>query len=44
MVNKVVVAGSSHAKEFHAYREAAIAQTFNLDEVCQRILNADGAS
>lgn len=44
LVNKVVVAGFSHAKEFHAYREAAIAQTFNLDEVCQRILNADGAS
>ena len=44
LVNKVVVAGFSHAKEFHACREAAIAQTFNLDEVCQRILNADGAS
>lgn len=44
LVNKVVVAGFSPAKEFHACREAAIAQTFNLDEVCQRILNADGAS
>lgn len=42
--NKVIVAGFSHAKEFHEYREAAIAETFNLDEVCQRILNADGAS
>lgn len=44
LVNKVIVAGFSHAKEFHEYREAAIAEKFNLDEVCQRILNADGAS
>ena len=42
--NKVVVAGFSKAKEFQEYREAAIAQEFNLDEVDQRILNADGAS
>lgn len=42
--NKVVVAGFSKAKEFHEYREALIAQAFNLDEVSQRILNADGAS
>lgn len=42
--NKVVVAGFAKAKEFHEYREAAIAETFNLDEVSQRILNADGAS
>lgn len=42
--DKVVVAGFSSAKEFHEYREAAIAQKFNLDEVNQRILNADGAS
>ena len=38
------VAGFSKAKEFQEYREAAIAQKFNLDEVDQRILNADGAS
>ncbi len=44
LVNKVVVAGFSRAKEFHEYREAAIASKFNLDEVSQRILNADGAS
>ena len=44
LVNKVIVAGFSHAKEFHEYRVAAIAEKFNLDEVCQRILNADGAS
>ena len=44
LVNKVIIAGFSHAKEFHEYREAAIAEKFNLDEVCQRILNADGAS
>ena len=42
--NKVVVAGFSKAKEFHEYREAAIGRMFNLDEVSQRILNADGAS
>lgn len=41
--NKVVVAGFAKAKEFHEYREAAIAEKFNLDEVTQRILNADGA-
>ena len=42
--NKVVVAGFSKAKEFHEYREAAIGSMFDLDEVSQRILNADGAS
>lgn len=42
--NKVVVAGFSKAKEFHEYREAVIAQEFELDGVRQRILNADGAS
>lgn len=42
--NKVVVAGFAGAKEFHEYREAAIAQEYNLDEVSERILNADGAS
>ena len=41
---KVVVAGFEGAKEFQEYREAAIARIFNLDEVRQRILNADGAS
>lgn len=44
LANKVIVAGFAHAKEFHEYREAAIASMFNLDEVRQRILNADGAS
>ena len=42
--DKVVVAGFARAKEFHEYREAAIAETYNLEEVCERILNADGAS
>ena len=42
--NKVVVAGFSKAKEFQEYREAVIAQEFDLNEVSQRILNADGAS
>lgn len=41
---KVVVAGFEGAKVFHEYREAAIAQKYNLDEVDERILNADGAS
>jgi len=42
--DKVVVAGFAKAKEFHAYREAAIAEKYNLEEVSQRILNGDGAS
>lgn len=41
---KVVVAGFAGAKEFHEYREAAIAEKYNMDEICERILNADGAS
>lgn len=41
---KVVVAGFEGTKEFHEYREAAIAGKYNLDEVNERILNADGAS
>lgn len=40
---KVVVAGFSKSKEFQEYREAAIAQTYNLDETDIRIMNADGA-
>ena len=42
--DKVVVAGFEGAKKFHEYREAAIAEKYNLDEVNERILNADGAS
>ncbi len=42
--DKIVVAGFSGAKEFQEYREAAIAQKYDLNEVCERILNADGAS
>ena len=42
--NIVVTAGFAQAKEFHEYREAAIAEKYNLDEVRERILNADGAS
>lgn len=41
--NKVVVAGFSNAKEFQGYREAAIAETYNLAETEVRIMNADGA-
>lgn len=40
---KIVMAGIGNAKEFHEYREAAIAETFDLDETQVRILNADGA-
>lgn len=42
--DKVVVAGFADAKEFHECREAAIAEKYNLNEVNERILNADGAS
>ena len=42
--DKVVVAGFSKAKDFHDYREAAIAEKFDLTGVEVRILNADGAS
>lgn len=40
---KVVVAGFSKAKEFQAYREAAIAEKYNTDEIEVRLMNADGA-
>ena len=40
---KVVVAGFSKAKEFQAYREAAIAEKYNTDEIEIRLMNADGA-
>jgi len=40
---KVVVAGFSTSSEFQAYREAAIAEMYNMDEVELRIMNADGA-
>lgn len=40
----VVAAGFSKAKEFQEYREAVIAEKYNLDETEVRILNADGSS
>lgn len=40
--NKVVVAGFSGAKEFQEYWKTAIAQKYDLDEVCERSLNGDG--
>ena len=40
---KIVVAGFSKAKEFQAYREAAIAEKYNTDEIEVRLMNADGA-
>jgi hypothetical protein len=42
--NKVAVAGFEKAKIFHEYREARIAQKYNLDETEIRVLNGDGAS
>ncbi len=39
---KVAIAGFAKSKEFQDYREAAIADKFNLDEVETRILNGDG--
>ena len=41
---QVAVAGFSRSKEFQDYREAVIADKFNLDEVQTRILNGDGGS
>ena len=41
---KVAVAGFSKAKDFQEYREAAIAEIYNLDETEVRVLNGDGAS
>lgn len=40
----VVAAGFERSKEFQEYREAVIADTFNLDETETRILNGDGGS
>ena len=40
---KVVVAGFSSSKEFHEYREAAIAEKYDIDETLIRVMNADGA-
>lgn len=40
---KVVVAGFSKSKEFQEYREAAIAEKYNTDEIEIRLMNADGA-
>lgn len=44
LTNKVVVAGFSRAREFQEYREAAIAEKYDLNEVGLRVLNGDGAS
>ena len=40
---KVVVAGISNTIDFQNYREAAIAQRYNTDEIEMRLMNADGA-
>lgn len=41
---RVAAAGFAKTKEFQEYREAVIAERFNLDEVETRILNGDGGS
>lgn len=41
--NKVVVAGISTSREFQQYREAAIAEVYDTDEINIRLMNADGA-
>lgn len=41
---KVAAAGFAGSKDFQEYREAVIAEKFNLDEVETRILNGDGGS
>ena len=43
-VNKHSVAGMMNSQDFHAVKEANLAQTYNLDEIQYRILNGDGAS
>ena len=41
--NKVVVAGFARSKEFQEFREAAIAEKYNTDEIEIRLMNADGS-
>lgn len=42
-VNKHSVAGMMNSQEFHAAKEAKLAQVYKLDEISNRILNGDGA-
>lgn len=44
LVNKKVLAGMEKSEDFHKKREAQICQTYNTDEIQQRILNGDGGS
>ena len=41
--SKVVVAGFAKSKEFQEFREAAIAEKYNTDEIEVRLMNADGS-
>lgn len=41
---RLAVAGFSTSKEFIEYREAAIAEKYNTDDIEVRVLNADGAN
>lgn len=43
-VNKHTIAGMMTSNEFHAVKEAALAQKYNLDEIQYRILNGDGVN
>ena len=44
LANKKTLAGMESAREFHRKREACIEQTYNSDEIGQRILNGDGGT
>lgn len=44
LVGRKTLAGMEGSEEFHRKREAYIEQTYNVDEIGQRILNGDGGS
>lgn len=44
LVGKRMLAGMEKSEKFHEKREAQIRQTYNADEIGQRVLNGDGGS
>ena len=44
LVGKRMLAGMEKSEKFHEKREAQIWQTYNADEIGQRVLNGDGGS
>lgn len=44
LAGRKVLAGMEESREFHQKREACIEQTYDPDEIGQRILNGDGGS